>query len=238
MSIAGRIADHYRKPGPGVEGPPPQKGVKLFGFVLLTHFWKLVQLNLLFVLFCLPVVTIPAACAGMSRVIMRLLRDGHCFLWTDFISELKASFFKALFPGFVFFLLGIGAYMICNSLHTDTNDLIDTFGYAFMILSFSILFVAGCYAFPMIAYVNITSDAVLKNAFIFAFTGMRRNLLLVLCAGSVILLSVYFLPFTLPLFILIIFAFNQFIVCALVIKPIEKYVVKPPREAKAAAIAS
>ena len=117
MSMTGYISKKRFAPGPGVTQPPPEKGIARFWFLLSTHFWKLIELNLLFFLFSLPVVTIPAAYCGMNRVLMKLVREGNCFLWHEFSKEFKANFLKSLpFGILTAFLLFASYYALSWSL--------------------------------------------------------------------------------------------------------------------------
>ena len=63
-----------------------------YGFICASHFGRLVLLNLLFILFCLPIITIPAAICGLSRVLLKLIREGYSFEWKAYFKELKSDF--------------------------------------------------------------------------------------------------------------------------------------------------
>lgn len=66
----------YAKPGPGVERDEPEKtGVARLAEIFSIECVTLVKLNLLFLLSCLPVVTIPAAVFAMNRVTRRMVLD-------------------------------------------------------------------------------------------------------------------------------------------------------------------
>ncbi len=96
MKLTDIIMKKRFAPGKGVTELPPEKGVRRYFFLLSIHFSKLCGLNLLFVLFSIPIITMPAALCGMNRVLILLVREGNCYLWDDFIKEFKASFFKSL----------------------------------------------------------------------------------------------------------------------------------------------
>ena len=72
MSLFGK---RQNREGAGL--PLPEGGFRRYAAVLGTNFWKLVRLNLIFILFSLPVVTIPAALCGVNRVCMLLIRNGY-----------------------------------------------------------------------------------------------------------------------------------------------------------------
>lgn len=105
----------YEREGAGL--PMPEGGIRRYALLLTTHFWKLIGLNLLFVLFSLPIITMPAALCGMNRVCMLLIRNGHCFLWQDFIEEFKRSFVRSILP-VVFFLFFDLLWLLRHELGT------------------------------------------------------------------------------------------------------------------------
>ena len=94
-------------------GPAPQAGSARFWYILRTHWSKLVVLNVLQLLFSLPLVTMPAAMAGANRVCYLLLRDGHCDLWSDFWGEFRQSLFRGLAVGLA--LGGVAALGLLGS---------------------------------------------------------------------------------------------------------------------------
>ena len=112
----------FRRNREGAGLPLPEGGFRRYTAVLGTNLWKLIELNLLFLLFCLPVVTIPAALCGMNRVCMLLIRNGYCFLWDDFWQEFRRSFKRTLLPGLLFGLLTAAGYY-CMSLGLSNSGL-------------------------------------------------------------------------------------------------------------------
>lgn len=77
----------------------PQKGFSLFFHILFSHFNKVLLANAIFLLFCLPVVTIPAALTALSRVYIVLLNDGYVQVFRDFIRSLRSRLSTACFWG-------------------------------------------------------------------------------------------------------------------------------------------
>jgi uncharacterized membrane protein YesL len=75
--------------------PSVMKGIKRFLFISYRHFWRSIGLNLLFIAFCLPVVTIPPSIAAINKVPLNLTREGNTFFFKDFIKEFKNSFIKS-----------------------------------------------------------------------------------------------------------------------------------------------
>src|SRR5690606_17945675 len=80
----------------------PKTGFALLADVVARNWWELVQLNLLMLLFCLPVVTIPAALVAGTRVCGLMLADRPVYLGRDFLEAFRHRFGGAT-------LLGLGA---------------------------------------------------------------------------------------------------------------------------------
>lgn len=66
----------YATPGPGIDPDAPEKtGVARFVEILSLECVTLVKLNLLFLVSCVPVVTIPAAVFAMNQVVRMMVLD-------------------------------------------------------------------------------------------------------------------------------------------------------------------
>ena len=116
------IFQSYWKEGPGVEKDAPQKrGLALFCEIFLREAWSLIELNLIFVLFSLPVVTIGPALGAMTTVTMRMVRDKNSYVWKDFVKgEYKGR-------GFVFWvvisvLIDVAAFVFFDLAFKKVED--------------------------------------------------------------------------------------------------------------------
>ena len=64
----------YAAPGPGISPDEPEKtGVARFAEILSLECATLVKLNLLFLLSCIPIVTIPVAVFAMNHVVWMMI---------------------------------------------------------------------------------------------------------------------------------------------------------------------
>lgn len=90
----------YTKEGPGVsKDEPRQKGFALFFSIYFRKFFDIMKLNLLYCLFCLPVVTIGPATAAATYVLRHYVREQHAFVWGDFWKAFKENWKQGLFVG-------------------------------------------------------------------------------------------------------------------------------------------
>ena len=224
------IGEKRFAPGRGVTEPPPERGCKRFFFVLGTHFWKLISLNIIFVVFCIPVLTIPAAFCGMNRVLIKLYRDGNCFVWSEFIKEFRSNIYKALPFGFIggaclfasYYFLSLG-----TSLSTNKIELITT-ALGIFLLVFIVLFLN--YVFAFLPTLALSNKQIAQNAFIFLLTEWKTNLIILLSVAATVLLSVSLFPYSLVLLLVILLSLLQYSICVAINHPIQKRIIKPFEE--------
>ena len=113
-----------RKDRPDLE----RSAIRKRGFVgymdmLWREFFELLKLNLLFVLSCVPIITIPAALTAMHRITSVMVRDENHFLWPDYWKAFRRDFWKSLGGG-----AAIAAVMALSEL-TEKGGCIDYYHY-------------------------------------------------------------------------------------------------------------
>ncbi len=92
----------YAKPGPGIDPDAPEKtGLARFVEILQLECVTLVKLNLLFVISCLPVVTIPPALFAMNHVVRKMVLDEPVNCFYDY----RTAFRKGWKRGYAAFCL-------------------------------------------------------------------------------------------------------------------------------------
>lgn len=94
------LAAYITREGRGVaKDAPPKTGLALLVDVVRREWWMLLELNLLFILFVLPLVTLPAAQVAASRVAALMLEDRSVYLLRDFWEAFRARFWRATLLG-------------------------------------------------------------------------------------------------------------------------------------------
>ncbi len=205
--------------------PPPQKGAARFFYLLITQPMKLIWVNLLFILFCLPVVTAPAALSGLNRVCLLLVREGTAYVWTDFIMEFRASFFKSI-AVFVGCAVTAPAAWLCLYVSRSIAQGMTAFiliMLAVLALGWSLLML--CYAFPMLALCSLRAKEILRNAYSLILLEPKADILLLMLVGGGTAVFAGLLPYSLPLavglFSLLALAANT-----IAANPLERRIVK------------
>ncbi len=223
MNITEQIKRKRFAPGKGVTELPPRKGAKRFFFLLTTHPWKLVTLNLLFLLFSIPVVTIPAAVCGMNRVLIKLVREGNCFLWSDFWQEFKASFFKAIPFGLIVAFLLFDSYYALSVSKSGGGILPGALG--LFLLGLGVLF--GSYSFVLMSALDLKGSHIARNALILMATEWKTNLVMIGSIAVTALFIAALFPYTLVLLLFIWVALQQLIICTAVNETMQRRIIEP-----------
>lgn len=92
----------YAAPGPGVDPNAPEKtGAARLAEILSLECVTLVKLNLLFLVSCLPVITIPAAVFAMNCVVRRMILDETVICFYHY----RTAFGKCWKRGYAAFLI-------------------------------------------------------------------------------------------------------------------------------------
>ena len=210
--------------------PIPEKGYKRFFFILGTHFWKLISLNLLFLLFCIPVITIPAAFCGLNRVLIKLYREGNCFVWTEFIKEFRANMWKALPFGLIGALVLFSSYYFLSlsiSISPDHTDIF-TAAMGLLLLFFAVLFLS--YVFVFLPTLDLKNKEIARNAFVLLITQWKTNLVILLSVAASALFTAALYPYSLVFLLLFTASFQQYIICTAINTPLQAKIIGPYEE--------
>lgn len=214
---------YQHKGGKGVTAPPPAKGMKRLAFLYYTHFWRLLGLNLLFILFCLPVVTIPPSITALSKVLLNLIREGNAFFVKDFTDEFKSSFAKswiAFLPGLVLIGVAVYGFWLISDVYASLPAIVG------FVMTFSIVYCQSGYCFSMIALIDLPLDKIIKNSFIMVLAEMKRNLLMIMTIPIFILSAIYYI-YSIPFVLLFAFSFVGIFNAMISNDAIEERVIQP-----------
>ncbi len=227
MNITELIKRKRFAPGKGVTELPPEKGAKRFFFLLTTHPWKLVTLNLVFLMFSIPVVTIPAAVCGMSRVLIKLVREGNCFLWSEFIKEFKANLFKSLPFGLLFAVLLFMSYYALSLSTSSGDSSLSIFAGAIGLFILGLILLFSSYVFVLLPSLALKNRHIAKNALVLMVTEWKIDLVII---GSIVAMAIIiaaFFPYTVILLLFIWFSLQQLIICTAVNETMQRRIIDP-----------
>lgn len=211
------------KGGKGVTAPPPAKGIKRFLFLYYTHFWKLIGLNLLFVLFCIPIVTIPPSITAMNKVLLNLTREGNAFYLKDFTDEFKSSLIKswiAFIPWLVLIGIAVFGFVSIDNIYASMPLIV-----VFIMIG-SIIYCQTNYCYCMIALIDLPLGKIIKNSVIMVLLEMKRNVFIILTIPIIILCAIFYI-YSIPFTLLFVFSFTGLINVMIANEAIEARIIQP-----------
>jgi len=182
-------------------------------FRTISKLVDLIWLNIIFIIFSLPVVTIGASVTALMSVTMKMARDREGYMWAGFWKSFKENFKQST-------IIWIIMILVATVLGTDIYFFYsNTAGYAKFLLAFmlGISLVCLCiatYIFPLQAQFENTIKQTLKNALLMAIRHLPWTILIVVILGiSAVLIWLFvgiaiFFGFGLTAFVLS-FIFNH-----------------------------
>ncbi len=214
------LFNDYTKEGRGVEkGADLRPRFIVFFDIYFRKFWNLVLLNLLYLLFCVPIITIGPATAAMTKILRNYAREEHAFLWSDFWQTFKENFWKGLSVGILNFIAIIILWFDFGSYsNLIAPSIVTTISLAVIFLSATIILFMNYYIYVMMVTFKLTFIQLIKNAFLFAWIGFFRNLLITIFIGIISAVCIFIIlgqsPISAIIILFIIFAY--FSTCGLI----------------------
>ena len=203
---------------------PKKTGFALVFSTLWREFFGLLKLNLVFLLSCLGIVTIPASLKAMSAITIRMVKDENYYLWRDYWAAFKDDFGKSLVGGILYFFLAV-AFGVSTYFYFVMGQNVHWFFIVLVAFS-AVLFlwndVASCYFYPMNAYVTLKTGQLLKNSFILVFPAWKRSGLALLSQILFLGVGIFLLPYSAPYMLLIAFPLTHLMVTFALYPVIEK----------------
>jgi len=244
--------NNYAKSGPGISKDEPQKhSLFLFFELYFRKFWKLVQINLLFFISCipflipfilvsyflgknvlldylsaLPIVGIAVIYSGFTFILRNFAREENAFLWLDFKDTIKSNWRQSIIIGVIDFAAFIILHFSINFyfLQVKTNILFIIPLFLCVFIAMVIIFMQY-YLFVMLITFSLTMKQLLRNAAIFSLAGLGRNVLITLFLGLLILL-LYIFPIALVLLPFILISTLGFVINFNVWPLVKKFMIK------------
>lgn len=169
---------------------------------------QFIALNLVYLICCLPVITIGPATAALYQVTLREARREHGYLIRKFFRHMKEMFVQGM-VAFLFFaaLLSVAVYALVFWFALGTP--MASAAFTVTALLAVIVFGAMIYVFPLMARFQNSLLGTIKNAFLFALSNPGYSFVLILI--QVFLVSLLYLFPVMKVFMVAIgFAFTAY----------------------------
>ena len=179
-------------------------------FTFLSRLADLFWLNLLYILCCIPVITIGAATTALYYVTLKMAKDEEGYITRSYFKSFKENFIQATVIWIGFLVIGI--IMIMDLRIVNGGSIAEAFSSSaisnvIMVAVFVmgiVILMTGTYVFPILAQFDNTVKNTVKNAFLISIRHLPYTIvMLIITAGPVAL--IWFFP---ALFILVLIMFS------------------------------
>jgi len=190
--------------GPGVnKNAPKKKRFFLFFELYFRKFSKILGLNFIYILCCIPIITIGPATAGLAYCMRNISREEHTEI-SDFFDQFKKNFWQSLVTWIIFTLAFIAVIfgLIFYGALIKQGSFLGYAGFALCALSGIIVLFMSYYVYMIIVTFKVNFRQLFKNSFIFAIIGLGRNIITTIIISIIIgWFAIYFLfPVVYPLY--------------------------------------
>lgn len=161
---------------------------KLFGF--FSRMADLVLLNLLWLVCCLPVITIGASTTALYYVEMKMVKDEDSYVVKSFFHSFKENFRQSTAVWLCIMLAGVVLYFdFYYSSHMMTAGA-KLMAVPLILAAFLIL-ITSCYVFPVMAYFKNSVKGAVKNSLLMALAHLPYTIVIaVITMGPVLLIVI------------------------------------------------
>ena len=227
---------HYGRAGKGVDkNGPRKKPFFLFWEIFGNKFWKFFQINLIFFVSCIPVVTFGPALAAMTQVMRKFTIGEPIFVFHEYKKAFKSNFKQAFGIG-IFDIILIILIAISINFYVAAFESGQGAEHKLMIaLSLAmafIIYMMHFYIYPQIVALDLKMSAIIKNSFLLMVAGIKRSFIAFFATAALVVLIALGLPYSFILLPLMPMAWMSFIATFCAYPVIQKYIIDPFYEAK------
>ncbi len=157
-----------------IDGPFYKTLTKITNYMILGFLW---------LLGCVPIITVGASCTALYATHHKVVKNGNGYIWRTFWEQFRSNFKQATLLWLIILLLGgffAADYYLLYMMSGAGNSSV--------VLTVFLIFVGMCamwiqYWFPYIAHIEDPIKTVLKNTLILCFAHFPQSLLITLVFG-------------------------------------------------------
>ena len=154
----------------GRDRPAPTKTIPRIWDMLVNHFFQLLWANVLCVICCVPIITIPAALCGLFAVVQQYYRKGYGDVNGTFFDEFKQHFLVRIGLTVALLLLPVIGWLLGSAFSAAWAP------YAVCAAFAVFTWMAISWMFPQFALLKLKPVLAFRNAMILTGLESKRNL--------------------------------------------------------------
>ena len=185
-------------------------------FSMMGRAADLMILNIVFIICCLPIVTIGASLTALHYVTLKMVRNEESYIVKSFFKSFKQNFKQATIINLIMLLFGGLLYLDLNIINNMSGSMA------------SVLHVL----YPVLAKFYNTIKHTFRNAFLMSIRHLPYTVLMALITAAPV--AIFFIPtaqvqsIVLLLFILMGFSLEAFINGHFLVKIFDNYIIETP----------
>ncbi len=228
---------NYNKEGPGVTKADvaDETPLKRFFSEFVHRFWQMVVLNLMYLLACVPIITIGPATAAMNYVCRNFSQAKPVFFFSDFIEKCKEHFKQGVVVWLIQLAAGgllVGSFLSWTDESFLASEWLRTVAVIVIFIFAYLLFFSSFYIYPMMVSFDLKLKQLIRNSVILALTQLWRNIVMLLVVAVFLILTWLFWPLTFPVPLFLAFSVTAFVSNSLVFPVLKRYVAAPNGDSK------
>lgn len=149
----------------------------VFQFINETAY--MIALNVVFVITCIPIITIGPAVAALYQVLMREARGEHGYLTKKYLQHFKEMLGQGIFT-FLLYAVTLLVLSFSSVFWYSTDSAAATLGGTLLLILTCIVAASMIYVFPLMARFQNSFMRTIKNAFLISLSNMKYTALLVI----------------------------------------------------------
>lgn len=199
--------------------------IKVFFRIVQDHYLNIIGLNLLFLVCCLPIVTIGPALKSLTSVTMNMVRNKPVRIVYDFFREFKNQFILSLGLGFI-----INSIFVLMTLsiqfYVSKSSLIHSVFAGILVCLFIYLILAYMYLLNEKIYLDLTFKNMVKNALLLVLATPKALLVITTTVILPFYLSLKSLAVGIPYLFIGYFSISSVIGSILSFEALNRYITK------------
>lgn len=191
------VADYNRR--------RPKRGISLLLSIFIQEFFHIAGINALFVLCSIPIVTMPASYAAMTRVNGFYAQELTCKQWEEFFRVFKEEFRRVTPVGLILLLVPFGLSLAAFELMTNLWNVSSYLLLTVCLVAAVLLLMIRYYFFPLLTWTHLSLPEALRNSFMLAIVRLGPNLLMLAFHAVLYCVVMYYFPMSTPYLALCVF---------------------------------
>lgn len=145
---------------------------------------NLIKLNLVWILFCIPVVTIGAANTSLHEVALQILDGEEGYIVSSFYKAFRKNWKQATKLWIPFLIAGIGIYMDVIFWQQITGMFADTMKGFVIVIGIFYIFLS-IYSYPLTVHMQTGVKLTVRNAALLAFKYLPKTIYMAVWLGII-----------------------------------------------------